>query len=393
MSLKCPLCGKIKTEESLFCEDCTVKINSEYEVNVPASENSQTNTVNSEIKPAQENIKEEPEQVLAPLSYDKKAWKKKKEDKRSASDKSYYEIARDKKINKGRYIMIALFILVAALIAGLYIYNKDVKSGNLERSKWEVAQRVNTVDSYLTYMDEYPQGDYMNEAYNKMLSLKNEETESWQNLMTSESTLEFTTFLEQYPESPYQRKVKSRLDSLVWQSTLKENSSQGYSDYIKRSTLGEISGDYIGEAQKRLNMLDQSTPIDEVEMEQIRETVNGFFAGLSNLSHAELSHNLAPVIVRFNNSTNMQRDKVIGELLLMAAKSDARTLRFEPEIMKLKYERMGNGAYQANIPLQKIIEGNNGGINQIKGYIVHLKLDHSFKIYSFYETKPFPTAP
>jgi hypothetical protein len=43
--------------------------------------------------------------------------------------------------------------------------------------------------------------------------------------------------------------------------------------------------------------------------------------------------------------------------------------------------------------VQKILEENNGVVNQIKGYIVHLKLDADFKIFSFHETKPFSTAP
>ena len=111
------------------------------------------------------------------------------------------------------------------------------------------------------------------------------------------------------------------------------------------------------------------------------------------MSHTQLSDNLAPVIDRFNTSTNVPRDIMIGQLLLMAAKADAKSLRFDPEITKLKYEKMGNGTYQVNVPIQKVFEGNNGDVNQIKGYIVHLRMDPDFKIFSFHETKPFATAP
>src|SRR5690606_11087099 len=102
--------------------------------------------------------------------------------------------------------------------ASLYIYNEQVKDGNLERARWEVAQRENTVDSYLTYMDEFPQGKYSDEAYTKMMSLKSYETEAWQNLITSENTTEFADFLDRYPESPYERMVNIRFDSLMWES-------------------------------------------------------------------------------------------------------------------------------------------------------------------------------
>jgi hypothetical protein len=283
--------------------------------------------------------------------------------------------------------------LVLVLVASLYIYNEHVKDGNLERARWEVAQRKNTVDSYLTYMDEFPQGKYSDEAYTKMMSLKSYETEAWQNLITSENTTEFADFLDRYPESPYERMVKIRFDSLMWESSLKENSTQGYSEYLNMSTAGKITGDYIGEAKKRFDMLDQSTPVDEVDLGKIKEIVNSFFIGLSNMSHAELSESLAPVIVRFDKSANLQKEEMIGQLLLLASKADAKSLRFDPEITKLKYEKMGNDSYQVNIPLQKILEDSNGSLNQVKGYIVHLMLNSNYRIYSYYETKPFTTAP
>ena len=393
MSLKCPLCGKSKTAENLFCSECTVKLNSEYELSVPALDSSPDNTSKKEEDASQEIIKEEIVVGASTQKFDKKAWKKQQPDDRTDSQKSYYELNRDKKPKRGRFIFVSLFILTLVLVAAVFIYNDYVKGGNLERAKWEVALRENTVDSYLAYMDEYPQGDYGDEAYTKMLSLKNSETEAWQILATSENTSEFVDFLKRYPQSPYDRKVKIRFDSLMWESSLKENSSQAYSEYINMSTTGEIAGDYIGEAQKRYEMLSQSTPVDEIDIAKIKESLNGFLIGLSNMSHTQLSDNLAPVIDRFNTSTNVPRDIMIGQLLLMAAKADAKSLRFDPEITKLKYEKMGNGTYQVNVPVQKVFEGNNGDVNQIKGYIVHLRMDPDFKIFSFHETKPFATAP
>lgn len=424
MSSKCPLCGKSKTEKSLFCPDCTEKLNSEYEVDVPASKKSdieaeekiepqsekdlEDNLESKSEEDLEDNLepkseesetetpqpkREEPARVIPTTSYNKRAWKRKKEDERSDSEKSYYELAQEKKTNKVAVIMVSLFVLTLAAIAFFYLYNKQVKSDNLERAEWELAQRDNTIDGYLGYMEEYPQGTYMSEAYSRMMTLKAEETEAWENLMTSENRIEFADFLEKYPESPYERKVKSRLDSLMWESSLKENSVQAYSDYINMSNLGEITGDYIGEAQKRQKILTQSTPTNEQEMGTIQATVGGFFTALSNVSTTELSEYLAPVIVRFHKTTNIPREEMIGQLLLLAAKADAKSLRIDPETENLNYERMGNDTYNVNVPIQKILEGNNGEVNQIRGYIAHLKLDADFKIFSIHETKPYSTAP
>lgn len=391
MSLQCPLCGKSKTKESLFCTDCTLKLNNEYEVNVPNSENSDSNIESEQLTP------EEPQSVSVTESKEIKEPSKptQKELKESAArtEKKYYEMSEDKPRKKTRFILISIFVFAVILVSSLYIYNEHVKDQNLERSVWELAQRENSIDSYLEYIDAYPQGDYVAEAQEKMYSLKGNESEAWENLRSSESAIEFTAFLETYPNSPYEKMVRGRLDSIVWQSSLKDNSIEAYSDYLNMSQTGDITGQYIGEAQKRLNMLEQSAPIDEYDLERIKETVDGFFSGLSNVSHTELSKYLSPIVSRFNNTTNIPNEKMVGQLLLLASKSDSKSILFEPEITKLIYEKQENDTYIVNVPTQKSFVKNDGATELIKGYIIHLKLDPNYRIYSFYETKPFSSAP
>ena len=111
-------------------------------------------------------------------------------------------------------------------------------------------------------MDAYPQGTFFDEAYSSINQLRSREEQAFENLKTSENTIEFTDFLERYPKSPFLRLVKSRLDSLMWQSSLKENTAEAYTHYIDQANSQVILGDYIGQAEKRYKMLDQSTPID-----------------------------------------------------------------------------------------------------------------------------------
>ena len=391
MSLQCPLCGKSKTKESLFCPECTLKLNNEYEVNVPNSENSDSNIESEEHTP------EEPKIVAVTESKEIKEPSRptQKELKESAArtEKKYYEMSENKPRKKTRFVVVSILLIVIILASSVYIYNEHIKNQNLERSVWELAQRENSIDSYLEYMDEYPQGTYVAEAQQKMYSLKSNESEAWENLRSSESAIEFTAFLETYTNSPYEIMVNNRLDSIIWQSSLKDNSPEAYSDYLNMSNAGEITGQYIGEAQKRFNMLEQSTPIDETDLEMINETVNGFFSGLSNVSHTELSSYLSPIVSRFNNSTNIPNEKMVGQLLLLAAKADVKSIVFDPEITKLKYEKLGNDTYNVNVPVQKSFVKNDGATELIKGYIIHLKLDPDYRIYSFYETKPFSSAP
>ena len=420
MSTKCPLCGNNKTDQSLFCADCTEKLNSEYEVDVPSSEKNLNNpnvgseaTSEERIAPsnedkleddtehtAEEDETEAPESEMeerakiAPApSFDKKAWKKQREDKRTDSEKSYYELSKEGKSNKVTAVIVLIVVLVLALAAGLYLYNNNVKSDNLERSKWEIAQRENTIDAYLAYMDEYPQGEFSDEAYNSMIELSSRESDLFESLTTSEDITEFEDFLAQHPQSPFKRKVKTRLDSLMWQSSLKENTAEAYSNYINKVASQEIYGDYIGKAETRFKMLNQSKPVDAEDFEQIKTAVDGFFVGISTKSHKILSEHLAPVVVRYNNQSNLSSEQITGQLLLQASKEGAESLRLEAELLNLKYELLQNGNYDVNVPIKKIFESNGGTVSEIKGYIVHLKLSPSFKVFSYHETKPYTEAP
>ena len=391
MSLQCPLCGKSKTEGNLFCPDCTLKLNNEYEVSVPRTENSDSNIEIEELKPEQAHDSAVTDNK--DLNKSSKLTQKELKESVARTEKKYYEMTEDKPRKNPRFVVISILLIVIILASSVYIYNEHIKNQNLERSVWELAQRENSIDSYLEYMDEYPQGTYVAVAQQKMYSLKGNESDAWENLRSSESAIEFTTFLETYPNSPYERMVKNRLDSIIWQSSLKDNSPQAYTDYLNMSDADEISGQYIGEAQRRFKMLEQTAPIDEYDLEKIKETVNGFFIGLSNVSHSELSNYLSPVVSRFNNFTNLSNENMVGQLLLLAAKVDVKSIVFDPEITKLKYEKMENDTYNVNVPIQKSFVKNDGATELIKGYIIHLKLDPNYRIYSFYETKPFSSAP
>lgn len=418
MSTTCPLCGKSKTDESLFCSACTDKLNSEYEVGVPASDTSKgsaeadsecysahstqadsdLNTgANSKQKqkkdqPAQSKVESRSKAVPAP-SFDKRAWKRQRDDKRSASNKSYYELEKEKKSHKTIGITVLIIILIAALAGGIYIYNHNVKSDNLERAQWEMAQREHTIDSYLAYMSKFPQGAYADEASNAIYELKNKETAAFEHLKTSDNTSEFISFLEKYPTSPYQRMVRVKLDSLMWQSYLKLNSLEAYQEYINKSNSEELLGNYIGEAKKRVNMLQQVAPIDGGDLERIKLTVEAFFTAISTQSQTTLKEHLAPVVVRFNNHINQESNTVITQLMQQVSEAHATAMQIEPQTDQLQYEQQFNGGYEVNVPLQKVFEGRDDGTTQIKGYIIHLKLSPEFKIYSYHETKPYAEAP
>ncbi len=401
MSDKCPLCGNMRLQDSLFCADCTKKVQTDYEVVLPEGVDSEingtTNSVEDEI--AAEPLKEE-------LSFKPKTSKEiatEASKEISDGDKSiteepveenYYnksENYRENKNKKGKKLLrIALIILV--LVGAYFVFYEVVLEKNLERSAWETAVKENSVDGYLSYIENHPSGVHFDDAQEGLMNLKRTEASVWESLKESESTSELKGFIAQYTNSPYLPLVETRLDSLSWIVALKTNSAESYYEYLEFSRHGDIKGDYVGEVQKRYNWLYQATPIEDFELDSIRTTVSGFYSALTSLDHDGMYRFLAPHVNRFFDSGGASRERITGELVMTAAQSNSLRINFAPVLDGVQYKNAGNGFYDANVPLVKSYNDGNSDI-LIPGYIAHISLNSAFEINSIYETKPYSGAP
>lgn len=370
MSKYCPLCGINKSEEELFCHDCKSKIQNDYEVGMPSIQESD----------GDELIDKQSDIFTVML------------ERPGDESNSSTRVTKRKRYKKSNIIIwiIGIFVMLTALY---FIYEEVVKKGNLERSAWEMALKENARSSYLSYMDEYPRGNYFNEAENKLIMLKHEEDSIWEILTNSDNSGELDAFLTDYPESSYLPLVRTRLDSIMWIAALKTNTAESYSEYLIMSESGKFNGDYFTPAQDRYNMLFQSYPVTEADLSKIQETISGFYSALSTVSYNKITQYLAPTVNRFFNAGAASRDKISGELVMASAKSANSTIKFEPDINGLQYEHIVNETYKANVPLIKEVTNKQGKMESIPGYIVHVTLDSIFLITSITEIKPFTAAP
>ncbi|NLX65161.1 MAG: hypothetical protein GXZ19_00015 [Bacteroidales bacterium] len=267
MSQTCPLCGKTKSEETLFCADCAKKIHVEYEVDIP-KEISKENLPSSEeaidyplIHKDKGNREDELKSVLIPepaLELE-------------IEPETKPEILYPKK--KKKIGTPLLYLLVVALCtATFFLYNATIRKKNLDRSAWSATVKTNSVEGYLIYMETHPQGAYFDEAQAGLLRLKSEEAAEWERLKMAANPAELRDFLYQHPESPYTRLVNRRLDSLVWVRAAQTNTADAYSDYIKQAENGGVIGDYIAEAEKRYEELLMPPPDEILESDSLART-------------------------------------------------------------------------------------------------------------------------
>ena len=397
MSQLCPLCGKDKIGEALFCDECTKKIRSDYEVELPENgtgeiprEEGTASQEENEFTDHPEAAPELPENKEAPgddPATDEEA------DKAAAVVNSepiagyYYP---EKKKKRGAFLWIVLTVLL--LVGAFFIYNETIRKGNLERSGWETAVRENSVEGFLTYIESHPGGTHAEEAEAALLSLKLNEASVWERMKTTDKVTELRDFLQQNPASNYAPLIKRRLDSLSWMGALHANTAASYSDYMMMVQSGEFSGDYLSVAEERYEMLYQSFPVDVASLDSIRATVNGFYSSLSAVDHSGISRWLATTVHRFFDSGTATRERILGELLVAGAQTQGATLKFVPDLQSVQYDKTYNDNYKVNVPLLKTYM-KEGSMEQVPGYIVHLELNPLFQIISIHETKPYSEAP
>ena len=145
MSQSCPLCGKAKPDDALFCEACDRRLRTDYEVKVPENE----------LPAPEPNVKKQPVRT-------ERAEENPIETTTPAGTTSFEAVQMEKK-KKWRAPL--LFLLVIVLLGGgFFVYNETVRKQNLERSGWETALKLNSVPGYIAYMEQFPQGAHAMEA-------------------------------------------------------------------------------------------------------------------------------------------------------------------------------------------------------------------------------------
>jgi uncharacterized membrane protein YvbJ len=187
----CPLCGKNKSDEALFCEQCSKKIRADYEVDVP--ETSQPDSVPEKI----DNVQSE-YAVNQPISENK-------------FRKKYGKML----------LWICAAVAALLLVGGFFLHNNAARQAHLEQVAWENAVRENTIAAYLAFIETRPRNEKIDLARENILELRQLENEEWNRLRQSNSIEELQKFLEENPESLFRSLIINRIDSLKWAETLR----------------------------------------------------------------------------------------------------------------------------------------------------------------------------
>ena len=197
MTSLCPLCGKNKPDDALFCEQCAKKIRADYEIDVP--EASQQNGVHEKTEQTEtiEKVEKsnEPPSTCTPV----------------------FENPSQKKRNRLPIVIgvIALFVLVGGFL--FFNNNTSSQTSRLEQADWQIATQSNSIAAFQTFIETHPFGQHTAQAIENIRMLRQQETEAWEAIRETSNIAVLQEFVNRYPENPHVVQAKARIELLTWE--------------------------------------------------------------------------------------------------------------------------------------------------------------------------------
>ena len=125
------------------------------------------------------------------------------------------------------------FILIAILIL----------SCSSESSEWEKILEQNSEESYLEFLNKYPDGQFAPAAKDSLVSI------DFNNAILANTQKAYEDFLQKYPDSKFSSVLLDSIENKEYESARKENTIEAYSNYIKNYPNGK----YIVYANKEID--------------------------------------------------------------------------------------------------------------------------------------------
>ena len=125
-------------------------------------------------------------------------------------------------------------------------YSNTAKT-RIEEINFEMAKSVDTLSAYEQFIDASDSELFKNYANQLILKIYEDD---YQKAKTVDTLEAYETYLEKYPNSIFIAECQMRIESLIWNRTIKENTAVSYYKYIYNCSS---CGRHEQEARNRLN--------------------------------------------------------------------------------------------------------------------------------------------
>ncbi len=127
--------------------------------------------------------------------------------------------------NKLRFILLFIITITVLLISGCAT----------EDQAWQEALDNDNIESYNAFLEEYPDGEYAQEAKDKLDPLL------WQKANKINTIEGYEEYLEEYPQGAEAEKAIERLEELKWQTAVDKDTIDNYEKYLTEYPSGAFA--------------------------------------------------------------------------------------------------------------------------------------------------------
>jgi hypothetical protein len=113
-----------------------------------------------------------------------------------------------------------------------------------QKGKWKKAQKINSIESYQTFLNTYPQSDFYVEAKNKLVDLE------YNKVIKLNAIKSYQYFLEKYPENKYSNEINKKLINLEYSEAIKKNTYISLKYFIDTYSNTEYNVDILDRIEK-----------------------------------------------------------------------------------------------------------------------------------------------
>lgn len=364
-SKNCPLCGGNTTDEDVFCRDCQEIAQNSYSEEFLIQKDAEDiqQQKQEEIISIQEEVEEEP---------------------KSSDEQSPIADANSK---KGKVFLIAGIILVLLICgAGAYYYLQDKKAKETESMYWSQCIEDNTPQGYSSYLVQYPEGRFREEARTKIVELRDREQKEWEELRKTSDVDALFSFLTDHPDSPYTQEISRVIDSLSWLKTVGENTADGYFAYLENIKIGRLVGEYREKAQERYDYLSQLKPVEGEELTQVKKRVNDFFKSLSKRDEKDLAKTMVATLAKFYDTQNQSSKNIIESAKSEFKKNKIRSISYIPVTDSMEAIVDNKGIYFLTLPVrEEKTFADRKKKKEVSEYVLNLEMDNNKRLRTVYK--------
>ena len=374
LNKQCTLCGRPANKEEFICRDCLESVHKRESIDILLAEIEEEQ---QQPEKTEENIsgniiiepvnKSEPNNII-PVS-------KKPVDNRRRKKKHYTK----------HYLILSLGLLICVVLGfSFYLAEKDIQKEDFELNLWYLSIEENTPEGYSNYLRMYPQGRFNEDALAKIHELRTSEYLEWEMVKKSPDINMYYSFLNLYPNSPFKNDVAKIMDSLSWETALKENTAESYQYYLENVQLNNISGLYRGLAQERYDYLSQSKELEKEELEKVKEVIKQLFLALSKQEYNSFNLVFSKTITNFYGVRNKSAEVILRSIKIDMDKNKVKNLSYSPEIKSLQAHINNKGTIVVEIKVKKKIVYKTKKATESIDEIIHIDINSDMKIKSLY---------